>query len=92
VFLLRKNHAEVDRLIAGSKVFICNECIELCVDILKEGTPKRPAGEGLGTPILCDFCGLRRDMKGALRIRERWMLCRSCTHAVRTAIWGGWMR
>lgn len=25
-----------DRLICGPNVFICNECVDLCVDLLKE--------------------------------------------------------
>ena len=31
-----KNQEEVKKLIAGPNVFICNECIELCNEILKE--------------------------------------------------------
>jgi len=31
-----KNQYEVQKLIAGSKVFICNQCIDLCVDIIHE--------------------------------------------------------
>lgn len=31
-----KAEAEVERLVAGATVFICNECILLCADILKE--------------------------------------------------------
>jgi len=33
-----KSQLEVKKLIAGPTVFICNECIELCVDIIKEET------------------------------------------------------
>lgn len=33
-----KNQYEVKKLIAGPTVFICDECIELCVDIIKEET------------------------------------------------------
>ncbi|MDR0296704.1 MAG: ATP-dependent Clp protease ATP-binding subunit ClpX [Rickettsia sp.] len=33
-----KNQYEVIKLIAGPTVFICNECIELCLDIIKEET------------------------------------------------------
>ncbi|KAJ6644963.1 ATP-dependent Clp protease ATP-binding subunit ClpX [Pseudolycoriella hygida] len=33
-----KNQHEVVKLIAGPTVFICNECIELCVDIIREET------------------------------------------------------
>lgn len=31
-----KNQYEVRKLIAGPTVFICNECVELCLDIIKE--------------------------------------------------------
>lgn len=33
-----KNQHEVIKLVAGPTVFICNECIDLCVDIIKEET------------------------------------------------------
>ena len=31
-----KSHHEVRKLIAGPTVFICNECVELCMDIVSE--------------------------------------------------------
>ena len=33
-----KHQREVKRLIAGSKAYICNECVNLCNDILVEDT------------------------------------------------------
>ena len=51
-----KTQDEVDRLIAGPGVYICDECVELCVDIL-DGAPqdtKRPAkkqGKTLPKPL-----------------------------------------
>ena len=33
-----KSQAEVKKLVAGPSVFICNECISLCNDILNEDT------------------------------------------------------
>lgn len=38
-----KDNTEVDKLIAGAGVYICNECVGLCVEILK--APPLPAGE-----------------------------------------------
>ena len=32
----RKNQHEVKRLIAGPRVYICNECVEVCNDIMRE--------------------------------------------------------
>lgn len=36
-----KNQYEVQKLIAGPDVFICDECIEICVDIIKEETKEK---------------------------------------------------
>ena len=35
-----KSQHEVQRLIAGPQVFICNECVELCNDIIREELEK----------------------------------------------------
>ncbi|MFA9382036.1 MAG: ClpX C4-type zinc finger protein, partial [Acetanaerobacterium sp.] len=34
-----KQQNEVDRIIAGSGVYICNECVELCQSILTDSSP-----------------------------------------------------
>ncbi len=40
-----KSQHEVKKLIAGPSVFICDECIELCNDIIRDETPaEAPAG------------------------------------------------
>jgi ATP-dependent Clp protease ATP-binding subunit ClpX len=47
-----KSQHEVKKLIAGPTVFICDECVELCLDIIQEenhSVIKKP-GEGLPTP------------------------------------------
>lgn len=48
-----KSQHEVKKLIAGPSVFICDECIDLCTDIIVEeakNAPKEDAREGLPTP------------------------------------------
>ena len=30
-----RDESQVDRMIAGPGIFICNECVELCADMLK---------------------------------------------------------
>lgn len=35
-----KNQHEVNKLIAGPKVFICDQCVSLCVDIIAEENQK----------------------------------------------------
>jgi ATP-dependent Clp protease ATP-binding subunit ClpX len=35
-----KHQRQVDKLIAGPGVYICNECVELCVQIIAQEQPK----------------------------------------------------
>ena len=41
-----KSQHEVKKLIAGPSVFICDECIDLCTDIIQDELAKLPKGEG----------------------------------------------
>ena len=47
-----KSQHEVRKLIAGPTVFICDECVELCMDIIKEESkdPFTNSQEGVPTP------------------------------------------
>ena len=36
-----KSHGQVERLIAGNGVFICNECVELCNEIIEQDVTER---------------------------------------------------
>ena len=50
-----KSQHEVKKLIAGPSVFICDECIELCNDIIRDevpadGAPREAAKSDLPTP------------------------------------------
>ncbi|MCF6222052.1 MAG: ATP-dependent Clp protease ATP-binding subunit ClpX [Robiginitomaculum sp.] len=52
-----KSQHEVRKLIAGPTVFICDECVELCMDIIREEgkTSAGDAKEGVPTPQeICD--------------------------------------
>ncbi len=57
-----KSQHEVKKLIAGPTVFICNECVELCLDIIREETksPLAVAGEG-NIPKPHDICAVLDD-------------------------------
>ena len=49
-----KSQHEVRKLIAGPSVFVCDECVELCNDIIREEVQEQNAstdGEKLPTPI-----------------------------------------
>ncbi|VAX05659.1 ATP-dependent Clp protease ATP-binding subunit ClpX [hydrothermal vent metagenome] len=47
-----KSQHEVKKLIAGPTVFICDECVELCMDIIREEnkTSMTTSGEGVPSP------------------------------------------
>jgi ATP-dependent Clp protease ATP-binding subunit ClpX len=55
-----KSQHEVRKLIAGPSVFICDECIELCNDIIRDEsqgeTAAQPAKAGLPTPV--EICAI----------------------------------
>lgn len=48
-----KSQKEVDKIIAGPNVYICSECIRLCLDIIRENAPPKAAAwtqNGLPAP------------------------------------------
>lgn len=45
-----KSQHEVRKLIAGPNVFICNECVELCMDIIREEDKSQLVRTGEGVP------------------------------------------
>ena len=49
-----KSQNEVRKLIAGPSVYVCDECVELCNDIIRDETatadPAKPAKSDLPTP------------------------------------------
>jgi ATP-dependent Clp protease ATP-binding subunit ClpX len=51
-----KSQHEVRKLIAGPTVFICDECVELCMDIIREEnkTSLVKSGDGVPTPLEID--------------------------------------
>ena len=56
-----KSQHEVRKLIAGPTVFICDECVELCMDIIREETKSNGLKTGEGVPTPRDICGVLDD-------------------------------
>ena len=50
-----KSQHEVKKLIAGPTVFICDECVELCMDIIKEETKSHVLMKNSGVPSPSDI-------------------------------------
>jgi ClpX C4-type zinc finger len=88
-----KNRNKVRKLIAGPKVYICEECIDLCNDIIAEEweedvKDKRPAGPSTpsriqGAGLICEFCHIPTPDTECLLIPNRGPLCFICLEIIR---------
>ncbi|MCE8509946.1 ATP-dependent Clp protease ATP-binding subunit ClpX [Ruegeria pomeroyi] len=56
-----KSQHEVRKLIAGPTVFICDECVELCMDIIREETKSSSLKSSDGVPTPRDICDVLDD-------------------------------
>ena len=56
-----KSQHEVRKLIAGPTVFICDECVELCMDIIREEHKTTLVKSRDGVPTPSDICSVLDD-------------------------------
>ena len=56
-----KSQHEVRKLIAGPTVFICDECVELCMDIIKEENKSSSIKHQEGVPTPKEICTVLDD-------------------------------
>ncbi|NQY60933.1 ATP-dependent Clp protease ATP-binding subunit ClpX [Cognatishimia sp.] len=56
-----KSQHEVRKLIAGPTVFICDECVELCMDIIREETKSAGLKSSEGVPTPKEICQVLDD-------------------------------
>ncbi|MCA8867619.1 MAG: ATP-dependent Clp protease ATP-binding subunit ClpX [Rhodobacteraceae bacterium] len=56
-----KSQHEVRKLIAGPTVFICDECVELCMDIIREETKSSLVKSSEGVPTPKEICKVLDD-------------------------------
>jgi len=56
-----KSQHEVRKLIAGPTVFICDECVELCMDIIREENKTQIVKSGGGVPTPREICQVLDD-------------------------------
>jgi hypothetical protein len=94
-----KKQNDVRKLIAGPDVNICDECVEVCVDIMADATqaaaetyaPQSEASYKLneGGRLRygrCAICNLPLMLDEALAVKERGFLCAGCVDAIQAAI------
>jgi ATP-dependent Clp protease ATP-binding subunit ClpX len=56
-----KSQHEVKKLIAGPTVFICDECVELCMDIIREESKTAHINKRDGAPTPQEICDVLDD-------------------------------
>jgi hypothetical protein len=79
-----KGEHDVQKLIAGPEVFICDECVAVCVDIIA-GTV-RSAGAG----TLCPICRDVVPFEQIVLLEGGGSLCRACARTIKsTHVQGG---
>lgn len=90
-----KRSAEVEKLIAGPSVFICDQCVLVCVEIIADEVERQrstdPVDEKLkalaakafpGHESRCSFCGTTTLATQLLRIEDRGLLCGTCADLI----------
>ena len=93
-----KDQQDVRKLIAGPKVFVCDECIGICNNILAEdrkssaadaepGTtsPLEPVG---GFAVQCALCRMPIVWSDGVPIASRGFLCAGCLGEIEAALAG----
>lgn len=83
-----KSRSEVRNLIAGPNVYICDECVDLCDDILEEEITTAETSSGKASPfapssVTCVLCHLPVEVGGFVAVPERGPLCAVCLDAIR---------
>jgi len=86
-----KAQLDVCRLIAGPDVYICDECVRLCLDIMEQDRPvTEMSGEGTSPtgalPVSCSLCGMLTPPDDAMLVENRGALCPLCVQEVQAAI------
>jgi len=73
-----KEQKFVKKLIAGPNVYICNECVDICVDIVSEdGVYAHEGGQR------CRVCGASTDAAQSLLVRGSGLVCPKCLEEMR---------
>jgi len=87
-----KSQDEVRKLIAGPTVYICDECIDLCNDIIAEEVDHEAQLEGPASPVSspnaptwCRVCQLPKPAEEVVAVPELGFVCHRCVDMIRAA-------
>jgi ClpX C4-type zinc finger len=88
----KKDQDQVRKLIAGPSVYICDECVDLCNDILEgDCEHETPVGEApqqgtvFNRDARCALCHLLKPSEELLVVLDRGFICMVCLDAVKNA-------
>jgi hypothetical protein len=95
-----KSQHDVKKLIPGPKVQICDECVDICLDILSEEKKEQaraltvdgrnePSGRqwpAARTLLLCGLCRTPTTLEESLAVPDRGIICRGCVGAFEAAL------
>jgi hypothetical protein len=84
-----KSQGEIRKLIAGPNVYICDECVDLCNDILEreaESVSTREEATPVHSIASCALCRLPKDVTELRMIGEKGVLCVECIDTVRSVV------
>jgi hypothetical protein len=96
----QKSQVDVRRLIAGPSVFICDECLEVCNEIMADDSGQSPGArvtEGadlLPLPqvpasplaVRCALCRMVAPVDDCILIENRGVLCPGCIGEIEAAL------
>ena len=83
---------EVRKLIAGPEAFICDECVEVCVDIVNDGRgPLRLSQPLVLLPVTtnggpCRLCSLPTVLEDGVFVENLGLFCRNCAERVQESL------
>lgn len=82
-----KAQKKVSKLIAGPEVYICNECVRVCQDIIEQERQehKTVISPDRFAPVSCSLCGMLTPPSSALLLENRGLLCPVCLDAIQAA-------
>ena len=77
------------KLIAGPNVFICDECVDLCDELIveeweEEGQPPREKEPHPGFDFVCKLCNMPASQDECLLVPNRGALCNVCLDEIRS--------
>ncbi len=92
-----KTQMDVLKLVAGPNVNICNECIDICVDILSEARKDQPQRDrdrpaedeqswARSSAWACALCRMPVAVAEAIVVENRGLICPGCRGEIEAAI------